>query len=916
MTSQRKRLRFERLESRRVLANLVVTSLADSGAGSLREAIAVSNSNGEADTISFAPGIAGGTIELTSGELRIGESFFETAINGSGETIDAGGRSRVLNVNDGDMYVQSTNVNLFNLTITGGAAPSDSSGGGIQSVEILDLVTVTITGNQADFGAGIANVNGVLQVANSMITSNVSTYAGGGGYFTGTFQETTIRNTTFSGNTVGSNNNTDYISTGAGISVSDGYFMMVNSTVSGNTATTAGTLYDQGGYGGGIFVNGRDNYSHSATIVDSMILNNVATNGAGDAGRGGNIYTSGYSNVVLEGSTVDGGYSASSGGNILFGGSSLRIAEESVVSGGNGTRGGGLYAFGGGTVEVERSTFENNTARTFGGGISLGPGANVILDRTFVQNNTVDAASEMPWGGGAFVAGAAGTSAARLHVVNRSEIRNNIAPGRGGGIGSMPLGTADTGEPGDTWFEINVDHSTVHSNTAGTDGGGIHNARGGITNVTERSVLSGNTASGRGGAISSFGFGCDSGECYEPDGNGQSHISVQDSVIDGNSANYGQVFASQYLDENSMLQGGPSIVSINRSALINALEGGAIDVTHSNLILKESTLSGNVHSRDGAGIGLFVAAPYAGYGGTMTYNATVENSTITANNSGSYAGGIYASYYGASLTLRGSIIASNIGSSGDVYDNSNGANTATDTIIGNNAGSAFSADEVLIGNASTPVDPMLSPLSRWYTHVPMPGSPAIDANHSNTSQEDQLGNVRPWDSIANRVGGVADIGSHEYLSINHPGDPSPDFNGDGVADCPDIDALQAEIVAGTNELMFDLNGDGLVDVNDQTVWLNQAAAYNGESFSSYQFSDFNLDGVVDVADFGHWNANKFTINSSFCSGDSDADGKIDVTDFARWNFFKFSSASDSAAPTVERPKEMAIKPTGERRLPN
>ncbi len=45
---------------------IVVTTLADSGAGSLREAIAAANLDGVPTTITFAPGLAGGTIALQS----------------------------------------------------------------------------------------------------------------------------------------------------------------------------------------------------------------------------------------------------------------------------------------------------------------------------------------------------------------------------------------------------------------------------------------------------------------------------------------------------------------------------------------------------------------------------------------------------------------------------------------------------------------------------------------------------------------------------------------------------------------------------------------------------------------------------------------------------------------------------------
>src|SRR5262245_27763170 len=58
--------RLEALEDRTLLSTLTVLNTADSGAGSLREAIATANSG---DTIDFAHKLSGKTIVLTSGQL-------------------------------------------------------------------------------------------------------------------------------------------------------------------------------------------------------------------------------------------------------------------------------------------------------------------------------------------------------------------------------------------------------------------------------------------------------------------------------------------------------------------------------------------------------------------------------------------------------------------------------------------------------------------------------------------------------------------------------------------------------------------------------------------------------------------------------------------------------------------------------
>src|SRR3954451_13195667 len=101
-----------------------VTNTADSGAGSLRGAIA-SASNG--DTISFAPGVTG-TITLTSGELVIDKSL---TIDGPGLkvlTISANHASRVFFLTPGapgapgGPPASSITVRLSRLTIADGRA--------------------------------------------------------------------------------------------------------------------------------------------------------------------------------------------------------------------------------------------------------------------------------------------------------------------------------------------------------------------------------------------------------------------------------------------------------------------------------------------------------------------------------------------------------------------------------------------------------------------------------------------------------------------------------------------------------------------------------------------------------------------------------------------------------------------------
>ena len=128
------------------------------------------------------------------------------------------------------------------------------------------------------------------------------------------------------------------------------------------------------------------------------------------------------------------------------------------------------------------------------------------------------------------------------------------------------------------------------------------------------------------------------------------------------------------------------------------------------------------------------------------------------------------------------------------------------------------------------------------------------------------------------------------------GSISGDFDGDGDYACADIDALVAEIVAGTNNPAFDLTGDGAVDVADRDAWLAEAGAAELPSMNPYLPGDATLDGVVDGQDFILWNDNKFLTTAAWCRGDFSADGSTDGQDFILWNDNKFTSSDTAVVP--------------------
>lgn len=134
-----------------------------------------------------------------------------------------------------------------------------------------------------------------------------------------------------------------------------------------------------------------------------------------------------------------------------------------------------------------------------------------------------------------------------------------------------------------------------------------------------------------------------------------------------------------------------------------------------------------------------------------------------------------------------------------------------------------------------------------------------------------------------------DIGQAHLFTV------AVDFNHDGLISCLDVDSLVLEIVAGSNDSVYDLTGDGFVDADDLDEWRVWAGAVNLPSGNAYLVGDATLDGKVDGQDFVAWNDHKFTDTAAWCSGDFNADGSVDGQDFALWNDHKFTSSGGAIA---------------------
>ena len=627
---------------------------------SLREAIELTNATAGADTITFAPGLAGSTITLTLGELVITDNV---ELTGQQITLDAKGGSRVLWVQSG---VAAT---IRNLSITGGNA---ADGGGVFNEGQVTVVNTTISGNTATgtYGGGIYSLHGAVTIENSTIADNTSNaHAGGIANLGGTL---TVVNSTIADNTA-----KDF---GGGIvNWLDSTLNMTNSTIACNTADSDG---DGIGQGGGIDGTGEgvNMTTLHNTIVACNVRGAVGSQTADDLL--GTVETGSSYNLIGDAASSGGLLPGESGNQVGVdprldpaglqdhGGPTRTIAllpgSPAIDAGSNDTAAGlttdqrgvpfdriftttvdvGAYELD--ALVVNTTADENNGVSV--GGVSLrdavawanaNPGADTILfdpglaesviTLTLAQLQIMDDLTIT--GLGSSQLGISGASAHRIFLVDNADAATTIKVH----ISGLSLG---------------------YGKIAGDHGGEISNRE---ILILEGCNLTNNQAAGHGGAIYNLGT-----------------LTVVDSTIRGNTADYnnsnvehgGGIFTS-----NGTLTVVGSTIFGNRS-YGNA--GGIFVDSNSTASVRSSMISGN--SADGHGGGIQNA-------GTLYLDgAIISDNTADYNDSnGEHGGGVYST---GTLTVFSSTISDNH-SNGDVggilIASNSTATVRCSTISGNSA---------------------------------------------------------------------------------------------------------------------------------------------------------------------------------------------------------------------------------------
>lgn len=382
-------------------------------------------------------------------------------------------------------------------------------------------------------------------------------------------------------------------------------------------------------------------------------------------------------------------------------------------------------------------------------------------------------------------------------TINHGYFQRNSTAGSGGAIYN--------------YGALTINNSTLHINSAGSAGGGI--GIGGGTVTVNNSTISSNTAS--------EGGGIDNARNNAP-------------------------FATLTLTNS---------IVYNNTALIDG--GGINNRSSASVTIRNSTISGNV-ARNGYGGGIFA-------NGT----ANLVNITVTANSAPApttgRGGGIYIPT--GLLHIGNSLVAGNNAINGkEVYNGSGTFASQGNNLFGENAvsglvnASPVLSDIILASSIDTAIAPLADNGGPTLTHLPVAGSPAIDAGNNALIPAGIVTDQRGLARIS-RV--QVDIGAVE-LSPYNPA--HSDFNGNGTEDLAGLTS-SGQIFYSTDLTSWrnmpgilaqlrtgDLNSDGKADLagltgNGQVFYSTDLATWHNIPgiLAQLRLGDLNGDGKADLA---------------------------------------------------------------------
>lgn len=384
-------------------ATYTVTNTDNSGAGSLRQAIADANLGYGADTIDFQSGLTG-TIAISGSGLEITDGVTIEGPGAGALSVDGGDAVRIFDFDDagGDLSISG-------LTVADGLAPNGEDGGGLRfDGADLTLDDVTLSGNTADAdrdGGGIAATASRIIITDSKLTANSADGSGGGALLKADRIE--VAGSEFTANTADEGFG-GLSAAGRVVGVTDSQFVSnAAAYVGGLNVDAYAYAFDSGGVvisdlliddntGGGAVISAAspDAPALLGQVQDLTVTGNAATTSVGGLELSG---------LPLTGATISANTSVDNAGGLALTAATLRA---STVSGNRGAVGGGVRAYGEiddpalssfRTVRIADSTISGNEAKSpmlgiggVGGGIAA-YGELVEIDNSTVAGNTAEA---------------------------------------------------------------------------------------------------------------------------------------------------------------------------------------------------------------------------------------------------------------------------------------------------------------------------------------------------------------------------------------------------------------------------------------------------------------------------------------------------------------------------------------------
>jgi hypothetical protein len=335
-------------------ATIVVTSTADGGPGSLRNAVTVASPG---DTITFDPGLSGQTISLTSGGITIDKNLDVSGPVGKVE-VSAEGMSGIFEV------VQDLHVRLSNLVLNGGIGSGGAVLTGARAHVELTGVDFLANYSPGPGGAIYNDVSSVVDITGGRFFHNRAS-VGGAIYnavgFPGNPGVTlTVRGASFEENEAGFGN-AIYVDGSPTLGASGGHITIDESRFVGNETTDLGNSA-----GGAIYLGPTG--SDAATRTSVVITNSLFARNTSEYGGAIFIDTSQFGNAA--GANVTVRNSTLSGNSVVYGGGAIFV-NESDVRGAN-------------SAQVEYSTISDNSEAS--GAVEAEGNGEIFILGTIVAN--------------------------------------------------------------------------------------------------------------------------------------------------------------------------------------------------------------------------------------------------------------------------------------------------------------------------------------------------------------------------------------------------------------------------------------------------------------------------------------------------------------------------------------------------